>query len=160
MPRFSLLCRFSHDVSSMRLCSGYSHFSSTICFRWMMKRSSNHAVPMVMAQKPVAELAPPLDYMEETPQLVGDVVSVQLLLDAGGGAVGQNAVRLPAGLFRILCRLLVLRFGGQLLGPPARRKVRSAPFPPCGEDSTRSILSSSPHRKRFAGLRRDPRDGL
>ena len=77
-----------------------------------------HAVPVVVAQKPVPELTPPLDHLEEIRQPVGGIVSVQLLLDTGGSAVGQNTVHFPAGLFQILYRLLVLRVGGQLLGPP------------------------------------------
>ena len=77
-----------------------------------------HAVPVVVAQEPVPELTPPLDHLEEIRQPVGGVVSVQFLLDAGGSAVCQNTVHLPAGLFQILYRLFILRVGGQLLGPP------------------------------------------
>lgn len=51
----------------------------------------------------------------------------------------------------LLCLLL-----GQGLSSSRRKKFRSAASPPNGEDFVRSIPFSSPHRKRFAGLRRGP----
>ena len=78
----------------------------------------HHTVPMVVTQEPVIELAPPLDHLEEVRQPVRGVVSIQLLLDAGGGAVGQDAVHPPVNPFQVPDRLLVFLLRGQFLGPP------------------------------------------
>ena len=78
----------------------------------------HHAVPVVVAQEPVIELAPPLDHLEEVRQPVRGVVSIQLLLDAGGGAVGQDAVYFPVDPFQVPDGFLIFLLRGQLLGPP------------------------------------------
>ena len=67
----------------------------------------HHTVPVVVAQEPVIELAPPLDHPEEVRQSVWGVVLIQLLLDAGGGAVGQDAVHPPVDPFQVPDRLLI-----------------------------------------------------
>ena len=78
----------------------------------------HHAVPVVMAQEPVIELAPPLDHLEEVRQPVRGVALIQLLLDAGGGAVGQDAVHSPVDPLQVPDGLLVFLLRGNLLGPP------------------------------------------
>ena len=78
----------------------------------------HHAVPVVVAQEPAIELAPPLDHLEEICQPIRGVASIQLLLDAGGGAVGQNAVHPPVDPFQVHDCLLIFLLRGQLLGPP------------------------------------------
>ena len=67
----------------------------------------HHTVLVVVAQEPAIELAPPLDHLEEVRQPVRGVALIQLLLDAGGGAVGQDAVHPPADPFQVPDSLLV-----------------------------------------------------
>ena len=67
----------------------------------------HHAVPMVVAQEPVTELTPPLDHLEEVRQTIWGVVSIQLLLDTGGSAVGQDAVHPPVDPFQVPDGLLI-----------------------------------------------------
>ena len=71
-----------------------------------------------MAQEPAIELAPPLDHLEEVRQPVRGVALIQLLLDAGGGAVGQDAVHSPVDPLQVPDGLLVFLLRGHLLGPP------------------------------------------
>lgn len=78
----------------------------------------HHAVVVVMSQEPAIELAPSLDHLEEVRQLVRGIALIQLLLDAGGGAVGQDAVYPPVDSFRISSGLLVFFLKGQFLVPP------------------------------------------
>ena len=73
---------------------------------------------MVVAQEPVIELRHPLDRLEEICQPVRGVVPVQLLLDTGGSAVGQDTVRPPVDPFQISDGLLIFLIRGQFLGPP------------------------------------------
>ena len=79
-----------------------------------------HTVPVVVAQEPAIELAPPLDHLEEICQPVRGVVLIQLLLDAGGGAVGQDAVYFPVDPFQVPDSLLVSR---QAKGANLRHEV-------------------------------------
>ena len=78
----------------------------------------DHPVLMIVAQEPVIEPASIYDRLEEIREPVGGVALVQLLHDAGGSAVGQDAVHLLVDTFQIPDRLRVLLIRGQFLRPP------------------------------------------
>ncbi len=61
----------------------------------------DHFVLMIMPQEPAIEPAPFHYRLEEIRQPVGSVVFVEFGLDAGGSAVGQDAIHLPAGPFQV-----------------------------------------------------------
>ena len=68
----------------------------------------NLTIPMIVSEKPGLEFTPTFDYLEEICQPVRGVISIQFLLDAGGGAVGQDIVHLPVDSLQIDGCLFIL----------------------------------------------------
>ena len=71
-----------------------------------------------MAEQPVAVSCPFLYLLQEVRESVRLVVAAPHEGDAGGSAVGDDVVHLPADRVEVLPRLGVFLIGGQLLRPP------------------------------------------
>ena len=78
----------------------------------------DHAIPVIMPGVPGIKPASAHYRVQEACQPVRRVVSAELHHDAGGKAVGQNTVHLPAGFLQIPDRFLVIFLRGQFLRPP------------------------------------------
>ena len=68
----------------------------------------NLTIPMIVSEKPGLKFTPTFDYLEKICQPVRGVISIQFLLDAGGGAVGQDIVHLPVDSLQIDGCLFIL----------------------------------------------------
>ena len=118
----------------------------------------DHLIDVVVPTEPLAEPAPLPHRFQEVRQPVRLVVPAHPLGDAGGGAVGEDAVHAPPRPLQVCLSLGILRLAvggplarlglgrlrrltaGHLLGPPARRKVRSPPFPPAAKTAFTPLL--------------------
>ena len=78
----------------------------------------NGFVVMIMAEQPVVVFRSFFDLLQEIREPVRLVVAAPHEGDAGGGAVGDDVVHLPADRVKASPRLGVFLTGGQFLRPP------------------------------------------
>ena len=78
----------------------------------------NGFVVVIMAEQPVVVFCSFLYLLQKVREPVCLVVAAPQEGTAGGGAVGDDVVHLPADRVEVLPRLGVFLIGGQLLRPP------------------------------------------
>ena len=73
---------------------------------------------MIMAEQPVVVFCSFPYLLQEVREPIRLVVTGPREGDAGGGAVGDDVVHLPAGRVKASPRLVIFLIGGKLLRPP------------------------------------------
>jgi len=78
----------------------------------------NGFVVVIMAEQPVVVSCSFPYLLQEVRETIRLVVAAPREGDAGGGAVGDDVVHLPADRVKASLRFIIFYIGGQLLDPP------------------------------------------